>query len=209
MVNWLNFSKNKYPIKGINIVILILYCVLFFSGIVVWSIYLFKYLPKAFLYIYIYIITLLAYTYLYYLKNQQFLQMEYVSHHSKKCMRRTKKCLYYLFYLILIMIMCEVFPLKIDGSDLYNLSILYFVGIVGYMLMNYQFIVGFGEIGYISGDGKIFYEEIDKIEEIKRIQTADGTLVYTKINLFDNKVCYDKFLTEEYIFLVNKIANER
>lgn len=209
MDNYLNFSKSKYPIKGINIILIMSYCVLLFSGIVGWRVYLFKNLPKIFLLIYLYIITLLYYVVLYCQKKQQFLQMEYISNHSKKCLYRTKKCLYYLFYLILIVTMLVVFPSKMDSSDLYNLSVLFFIGIVGYMLMNYQFIVGFGNIGYISGDGELCYDEIDKIEEIKRVQTADGILVYSKINLFDNKICYDKFLTDEYIFLVNKIANGR
>lgn len=209
MGNCLNFLKSKYPIKGINIILLMFYCILLFSGIVGWRVYLFKNLPKNFLLIYIYTITLIYYIVIYYSKKQQFLQMEYISNHSKKCLNRTKKCLYYLFYLILIVMMLVVFPSKMDSSDLYNLSLLFFIGIVGYMLMNYQFIVGFGNIGYISGDGKLCYDEIEKIEEIKRVQTANGMLVYSKITLFDNKVCYDKFLTDEYIFLFNKIANGR
>jgi hypothetical protein len=78
------------------------------------------------------------------------------------------------------------------------------------MLMNYQFIVGFGNRGYISGDGNLYYDEIEKIEELKRLQTVDGILVYSKIKLFDNnKICYDKLLADEYTFLVNKIVNRR
>lgn len=203
----LNLSKSKYQIKGIGMMLIMSYCALFFSGAVGWRIYLCRYLPKNYLLIYIYAITLLFYIGLYSSKERQLLKMEFFSVHSKKCLHRTKKCLYYLFCLILAVMMLTVFPSKIDSQAVYNLSLLFFIGIVGYMVMNYQFIVGFGDKGYISGDGKLFYDEIDKVEEIKRVQTADGILVYTRINLLNNKVCFDKFLTDEYIFLVNKVAN--
>lgn len=206
MGNCLSFSKSKYPVKRINIILLMFYCILLFSGIVGWRIYLFKNLPKEFLFIYVYVITLLYYIVIYYSVKKQLLQMEYISDHSETCMNRTKKCLYYLFYFILIVVILEIFLIKMDGSNLYNLWHLFFIGIVGLMLMNYQFVVGFGKTGYISGGGKLCYSEIDKIEEIKRVHTINGILVYSRITLFNNEVCYDKFLMEEYIFLVNRIT---
>lgn len=206
MGNYLIFSKSKYPVKRINIILLMFYCILLFGAIVGWRIYLFKNLPKEFLFIYVYVITLLYYIAIYYSVKKQFLQMEFISDHSKKCMNRTKKCLYYFFCFILNVVIFEFFSLKVNSSNLYNLWHLFFIGIVGFMLMNYQFIVGFGKTGYISGEGRLCYSEIDKIEEIKRVQTINGILVYSRITLFDNEVCYDKFLMEEYIFLVNRVT---
>jgi hypothetical protein len=210
MDNCLTFKKSKYPIKGINIILLTIYCILIFGGIVAWRVFLFGKISKIYLLIYMYITVLLCYSVIYYLKKQQLSKMEYVSNHSKRCFDRTKKCLYYLLYLIIVVVALAFFPSKMDGSEVYNLSVLFFIGIVGYMLMNYQFVVGFGNKGYISGDGSLYYDEIEKIEELKRLQTADGILVYSKIKLFENnKICYDKFLAEEYTFLVNKTANRR
>ena len=61
MGNYLIFSKSKYPVKRINIILLMFYCILLFGAIVGWRIYLFKNLPKEFLFIYVYVITLLYY----------------------------------------------------------------------------------------------------------------------------------------------------
>lgn len=203
---YLNLSKSKYPVKGIGMMLIMSYCALFFSGAVGWRIYLCKYLPKNYLLIYICHNASFLYWAVFFKRAAAF-KNGIFSVYSKKCLHRTKKCLYYLFCFILVVMMLTVFPSKIDSQAVYNLSLLFFIGIVGYMVMNYQFIVGFGDKGYISGDGKLFYDEIDKVEEIKRVQTADGILVYTQINLLNNKVCFDKFLTDEYIFLVNKVAN--
>lgn len=209
MGNCLNYRKSKYPIKGTDILLIMIYCVIFYGTAFGWRFYLYKFVTKNFLLICIYTMTLLLFVGMYCLKEKQLLQMEYISNHSKKCLNATKKSLYYFGGLILFVMLIDILPLKIESSDVYNLSLLLFIAIVGYMLMNYQFIVGFGNREYISGDGKLCYGEIDKIEEIKRVQTMNGMLVYSKIKLFDNKICYDKFLVDEYMFLLNKIADRR
>lgn len=209
MSNCLTFIKSKYPVTRMNMILPLPFCILIFSGMAGWRIYLFKNVPKNFLLLYIYFITFLFYVGIYFLKRHQLSGAEYISEHSKRCFNQTKKCLYYFFAFIVVVLLLVVFSPRQDSSDVYNVSLLFFIGIIGYLLMNYQFIVGFGSVEYISGDGKLRYDEIEKMEEIKRVQTMDGILVYSKIKLFNGKACYDKFLMDEYIFLVNKISKER
>lgn len=209
MNNNLNFVKSKYPIKKINVVILMIYCVVLFVGIAGWRIYLSQSVPKNYVLLFVYITTLIYYIGMFKNKENEFENMKYISGHAKKCMFKMKRCLFLEAILIIIVMIFVVIPSGIRDGDLYNLSLLFFIFITGYMLMNYQFVVGFGTEYYVSGDGKLSYNEIKGIEEIKRIEAFEGTLVYAKIILVSDKICYDKFLIDEYTYLINMINKER
>ncbi len=208
-MNNLNLVKSKYPLNRKNVIILVIYCVVLFVAIAGWRFYLFQSISKNYLLLLIYAMTFSYYFGVYRNRRNELKDMKYVSEHARKCMSKMKKCLFYEFALTLVVMILVVIPTNIRDADLYNLSVLFFIFIVGYMLMNYQFIVGFGQKYYVSGDGKLRYDEIKQIEDLKRIQAFEGILVYVKIILANSKVCYDKFLIDEYMYLMNQVDDER
>lgn len=77
--------------------------------------------------------------------------------------------------------------------------------LIGYMLMNYQCVVGFTNVGYFSGESELKYDEIDKLEEIDQSNSNEGKIISIKIILKNGKLYHDKIMLGEYIYLKNKI----
>lgn len=206
--NCLKYVKSKYPIRKSNVLGIMLFAGIMVMSIMTWRFYLYKFLNKNILLIFIYAISFIYYTIKYYeLKNKQS-NAEYISKHAEKCLNTVKGCLICKGTFILIISIYVLFSLTRTDKVLFNVSILIYIMLVGYMLMNYQFVVIFKADKYLSGDGILKYNEIMKLEQLKQLSVVEGLMIYTQITLKDGSLFYDKFMLDEFKYLNEKIFQE-
>lgn len=202
----LKYVKSKYPIRKSNVLEMVLFAGIIIIAIMAWRFYLYKFLSKNILLIFVYVVSLVYYAIKYYeLKNKQ-ASAEYVSKHAEKCLNTIKGCLICKVAFILIVSIYVFFSLTKTDKVLFNVSILIYIMVVGYMLMNYQFVVIFKADKYLSGEGTLRYNEIMKIEQLKQLTVAEGLMIYTQITLKDGSLFYDKFMLDEFRYLNEKIS---
>lgn len=191
------YKKNpKQVLKSISVVISIMF--LFF-----YVIYVDKLENKN---IYLTLIGLIAITFLYdmywfsYKKNNN---KYYMTSTSKKSLNKFLKLITFSYFIIGIMFFLSFF------YDIeYNLFSIFFIITIGLAYIYYELmVVGFFDEYYISGQYKIFYDEIDNLVELKRVNTLSGNVIYFKLFKEDKTIGYDKMMENDYLLLKIKIKD--